>query len=307
MKESKVKITTFSLIVLVGLIFFLVALANSNSSKFKPIPAQDVQVIKKSTLKGKPVGAGGGKITQAATGVLGAPVTGTKYAIVIGISNYPGTDYDLKYADDDAIITIDTLKTVYGFTSDNIYAFIDEGATANDIVTAIDDLRDRVTSTDEVVFFFSGHGGRGIADDGDTEKIDESIIAHNGISLVPIWDGQLKTWFSDFKTTRIIFIFDSCVSGGMTDLAAPGRVINMATKENGTAVELDSLQQGELTYYFVKEGMFNGKADVYDHNEDGTLLESSDVVIEEAFDYTKKNVDYDVPTINDQFTNDLLP
>ncbi len=312
MKESKVKITTLGLAILVGLVFSLVALANSNSSKFKPIPARDVQVIKKSTLKGKAVGAKGGKITQTATGVLGAPVTGTKYAIVIGISNYPGTDHDLKYADDDAKITIDTLETVYGFVPDNIYAFIDEGngatttvptnATADNIWKAILAIRDKATSTDEVVFFFSGHGGRAIADDGDKEIIDESIIAHDGKDLVHIWDGQLWDWFSRFKTTRIIFVFDSCVSGGMTDLAATGRVINMATKENGTAVELDSLQQGELTYYFIKEGMAGGLADGYNQ------LKKTDnnVAVEEAFDYTKISVDYDVPTINDQFIKDLL-
>lgn len=307
MKELKVKITVFGLIISVGLIFSLVALANSNSSKFKPIPARDVQVIKKSTLKGGPVGAKGVKTTQAATGILGEPVQGTKFAIVIGISNYPGTAYDLKYADDDAKVASSTLENVYGFK--NISILIDEQATADNIKKAIDDLRVKATPNDEVVFFFSGHGGIGIADDGDSEVRDESIIAHDGTNLVPIWDGQLKQMFDGFATSRIVFIFDSCASGGMTDLAATGRIINMATKENGatTAVELDRLQQGELTYYFVKEGMAAGQADVYDHDKNGIITESSDVVVEEAFDYTKKNCDYDVPTIKDQFTNDLLP
>lgn len=322
MKESKVKITVFGLIVLVGLVFSLVVLANSNSSKFKPIPARDVQIIKKSTLKGKPVSASGSKITQAATGVLGKSVIGKKYAIVIGISNYPGTAYDLKYADDDAQVTIDTLKSVYGFASENISALIDEGngatttistnATADNIQNAILKIKGLATVDDEVVFFFSGHGGIGIAADGDNERTDESIIAHDGAKLVHIWDGQLKQLFDGFATSRIIFIFDSCASGGMTDLAADGRVINMATKELGltTAVELDSFGsdpgQGELTYYFVVQGMAQGLADKYDHDIDTILGEQNDVVVEEAFDYTKKNVDYDVPTIKDQFTDDLL-
>jgi hypothetical protein len=59
-------------------------------------------------------------------------------------------------------------------------------------------------------------------------------------------DGQLRDWFAGFETQRIIFIFDSCLAGGMTDLQAPGRVINMACSESGVSYEDDSWQNGQL-------------------------------------------------------------
>lgn len=52
--------------------------------------------------------------------------------------------------------------------------------------------------------------------------------------------------------------------------------------------------------------MEQGKADVYDHDNDGNLEESSDVVVEEAFYYTKVNCEYDRPIISDNFENNLL-
>ena len=52
--------------------------------------------------------------------------------------------------------------------------------------------------------------------------------------------------------------------------------------------------------------MGEGEADTYDHEGDGSLGESSDVVVEEAFDYAKANCENDKPTISDNFENDLL-
>lgn len=114
-----------------------------------------------------------------------------------------------------------------------------------------------------------------------------------------LWDGELKRLFEGFDTNRIIFVFDSCLSGGMTDLAAEGRVINMACSESGVSYEFESLGHGQFTYYFAVEGMHNNKAD--------TNTANGLVTIEEAFDYAKANCVYQKPTISDSFTNDLLP
>ena len=167
---------------------------------------------------------------------------------------------------------------------------------------AIDDIKSKTVAGDEVVFFFSGHGTKGKADDGDREKTDEAIVSHDGSgSLIYIWDGQLKDWFDGFNTSRIIFIFDSCLAGGMTDLRAQGRVINMATTENGTAYEGLWGNNGQFTYFFVDQGMLASKADTYDN-----IAGVADVTIEEAFDYAKANCQMQKPTISDSFSNDLL-
>jgi hypothetical protein len=287
-----------------------VASAKENAHAFKAIPAKDIELVKKGTLHGHPGNAGGGKKQNAgaATGVLGQTFSGNKYAVVIGISDYPGVSNDLEYGDDDALTMEDVLINVYGFSGDNVITLLNSEATAQNILDAVNTIKDSEVSGDEVVFFFSGHGAKGVADDGDKEKIDESIVCWgDGDNFAYIWDGHLKDWFAGFDTSRIIFAFDSCLSGGMTDLAGQGRIINMASTESGYSYELDSLQHGEFTYYFVVKGIGEGRADIYDHNGDGILSQSADVVVEEAFDYTKANCQYDKPTIIDNFTNDLQP
>ena len=181
----------------------------NNHSEFKPIPARDVKIVKKVTIKGRPTWAGGpggpnGEEEGAATGILGALVSGTRYAIVVGISDYPGTGNDLRYCDDDAIEMRDALvgADIYGFDPENITLLMDLDATRCAILSAIESIS---TDAGEVVFFFSGYGTKGVADDGDRERIDEAIAVHDSTNIVPIWDGELKAAFSGFDTSRIIF------------------------------------------------------------------------------------------------------
>jgi len=272
--------------------------------KQKPVPATDVELVKKITLKGRPPHAGKGKKKEgAATGVLGEPVSGSRYAVIVGISDYPGEENDLNYSDDDAMEMAAALGTgVYGFT--NVTLLTDLAATRATILTAIDSIP---TDAGEVVFFFSGHGANGIAEDGDKERVDEAIVAHDGTDIVPIWDGELQGAFSEFSTSRIIFIFDTCLAGGMEgDLEEPGRIIAMATSERGYAYESDIWENGEFSYYFVDYGILQGHANVHDYYGNGTG-KPEQVTVEEAFDYAKANCSYDKPTIGDSFDNDLLP
>ncbi|MFZ2970059.1 MAG: hypothetical protein WA063_02850, partial [Minisyncoccia bacterium] len=137
-----------------------------------------------------------------------------------------------------------------------------------------------------------------------------------------IWDGELRNWFSDFGTTRVAFVFDSCLAGGMNDVAGAGRVVSMATGETQSAyvystagedVDGDGINDGEGVFsrYFVNEGMLQAKADKYDHDKDGVKPEGKDVVVEESFDYAKANIPpylkaRQKPAISDNFFNDLL-
>lgn len=293
-------------VLVAALVIALVPLvAVAKPDKDKPLPATNVELVKKVSLHGH--GRGEGKPSKyAATGELGEPYTGAKYAVIVGISDYPGIENDLNYSDDDADAMYAALTGIYGYTEDNIYLLKDLNASFDSIQTAISDIEEREGPGDEVVFFFSGHGAKGLAMDNDKERVDEAIVSHDGSQsgeLVYIWDGQLSEWFSGFGTSRIIFIFDTCLAGGMTDLKGPGRVINMATTENGTAYEGDQWRNGQLSYYFVDEGMLQGLADKYDHDNN---VDTQDVAVEEAFDYAKANCKRQKPTISDSFDNDLL-
>ena len=294
-------------IAIVSLILaFQVSLVSADSGAAQanrnyPVKAENVEIVKKTTLKGAPAKPDRSQV-KAATGTIGAaiPAGGRKYAIVIGISDYPGTSSDLQYGDKDAEEVRRVLSTDYGFSGVTILT--NDDATTSAIYDAVKGMRSTLGPNDELVFFFSGHGAKGKADDGDLSKIDQSIVVWKGSEAEGfdfIWDGQLKAWFGSFPTSRIIFIFDSCLSGGMNVLSAPGRVVNMACTATGLSYEGDSWGggHGQFTYYFVMQGMDAGKADTF--TKDGV------VTVEEAFDYSKANCVWQTPTIADGFQYDL--
>ncbi|MBM4461836.1 MAG: caspase family protein [Chloroflexi bacterium] len=282
----------------------------------KLLPATDIELVKRATIHGER-GSAGKPAPGASTGLLGQLALGNKYAIVIGISDYPGTANDLSYCDEDARDMVSALTSLHGYDAANIISLIDLNASFDNIKNAVNDIKGRVAADSapaqaEVVFFFSGHGAKGkFADDDAQDKLqgvdsngtDEAIVCHNGSQ-----NGQLRDWFNGFGTSRIIFVFDSCLAGGMTDLASSGRVINMACSETGVSYESSSWGggHGQFTYYFVDQGMLSGLADKYDYDRDGKLKEPGDVSIEEAFDYAKANCLKQTPSIRDSFINDLL-
>jgi hypothetical protein len=299
--------------------------------------ATNVEIVKKIGAKGMPLMGppSRGPKPHAATGIIGEEVSGTRYAIIIGISDYPGPDhvleggYDLSYADDDAMAMHNTLTTIYSFNPADIRLLVDSGASRDAILAEIANLKGSVSEGDEVVFFFSGHGAK---------YMPKSTLAQGGgkVGIVTwgwqapedptdfyleiIWDEELREAFSGFDTDRIIFIFDTCLAGGMIELGKKGRVICMATTQTGLAIEygedyvdyynggeLPPINHGLFTYFFVELGMTDGGADF--HPADGY------VTVEEAFDFARFSLEeisiateglWQIPTIRDGLVKDLL-
>jgi len=198
-----------------------------------------------------------------------------KWAVVIGISDYRGKQYDLQYCDDDAQDMYNYL-IAKGYPEGNIKLLLDGDAKAKKIMAAIDWLNSWEGSDSEVVFFYSGHGTTYDGyNDGDTEYTDETIVSAD---LYLILDGQLRAKFSDFDSQKISFTFDSCYSGGMNDLSGTGRVITTACGEEELSWETSDLQHGVFTYYFM-EGL-----SAY-HNVEDAYADAEPNVI----DYTSNN------------------
>lgn len=171
-----------------------------------------------------------------------------KWAVVIGISDYRGRQYDLRYCDDDAQ-EMHSYLISRGYPKGNIKLLLDGGAKANKIMAAVDWLNSWENASSEVVFFYSGHGSWYDGyDDGDSEVRDEGIVSAD---LYLILDGQLRQKFSTFESSKISFTFDSCFSGGMNDLEASGRIIATACNETEYSYETADLQNGVFTYYYM--------------------------------------------------------
>jgi hypothetical protein len=305
---KKILITFFLVIVLLLTVSPSAVLAKSDGPP--KVNATGIEIVKKVTLHG-PAAKGGKAVPTDATGILGDSLSNSakKYAVVIGINDYPGTSSDLHYTVADADEMKYVLTNDYGFLAGNVRELTDAAATKTAIYNAVNNIKAMAKPGDEVVFFFSGHGAKGKADDGDTNNIDQAVVVWDNGTFGFIWDGELVQWFSGFPTNRIIFAFDSCLAGGMAVLNAPGRVVCMGSTIN--SMSLEGAQwgggHGQFTYYFAEQGMQMGLAGKYDYNGDRTLYQPQDVSVEEAFDYAKANCKSQTPTIADGFTNDLIP
>ena len=220
-----------------------------------------------------------GLMLAAASRVSSAPPPGNKYAVVIGIADYPGTANDLTYTDDDAQDIRTALINQMGFSSDNINLLIDSAATASAIQSAITSWLDsRESSDDLVVFFFSGHGTHDDDDNPPEESDgqDEFICAYDS----NIRDDTLDSWLSNLESSHIVIWIDSCYSGGMVkqpgitvkclpgtkdisalgdsidgfakDLNKSGRFVATACDDSETSIESSVWENGLFTEYLLE-------------------------------------------------------
>jgi len=81
------------------------------------------------------------------------------YAIVIGISDYPGSGNDLNYCDEDALEVYSMLINDYNFRPENIIYLQDSSATKNGITNAFNTIESLINPDDLFFFYYSGHGG----------------------------------------------------------------------------------------------------------------------------------------------------
>jgi len=139
------------------------------------------------------------------------------YAVIIGISNYPGSDNDLSCPARDAQNLYNVL-VANGWKSENIELLKDGQATENAIMNSLDLVANNLGNDDIFLFFYSGHGDLIEDINGDElDGFDETIIPYD---MGYILDDELANKFNDIQNKNIkgmFAIFDSCFSGGIID------------------------------------------------------------------------------------------
>lgn len=228
-----------------------------------------------------------------------------KWAVVVGIADYEGSEYDLWHTDEDAKEMASALIENYGFDKGNIKLLLNRKATYGSIVSAIDWLIRNEDAESTVVFFFSGHGFRAFDSEGwdsDTESDgqDEGIVSHDFYGLP---DGFLQQKLSNLESQKVALCFGSCHSGGMfddaSDLQGANRVIASACRADEYAWDYLLLGNTLWGKYFVDEGLLQGLADP-----------QGDDSIEEAHAYAYLEVTGERsdshPQLNDQYVGELI-
>jgi len=215
------------------------------------------------------------------------------YAVIAAASQYndskknipkrpfpPTSDFKLK-------ALYSTLLTYPNWKEENIILLINEDATKENIVRALENMSQRVTDRDVFLFQWCGHGSSVLDDDGDeTDGYDEIICPYDldKNKSVYLTDDMLNSNFSKIKAKGQIIIIESCLSGGLAgggnDIDQENRVVILSTLPN-------SLGRGSYLFGFplitgasiALHQQFNFSAK--DHNNDGFLS------IEETFQTSK--------------------
>ena len=85
------------------------------------------------------------------------------YALLTGVSDYPGVDSDLEYCDDDVEDLFNFVQTEFCIPEENTIRLLDSGCTKSTINQAIVELADVMDENDFLFFSYSGHGNAGIS------------------------------------------------------------------------------------------------------------------------------------------------
>ena len=200
------------------------------------------------------------------------------FAVIVGISDYQGTELDLSDSDRDAQLFSNHLRSAMPaeMAAGKSVLLLNERATLSNINAALSDVFSTSSPNDFIIFYFSGHGSVG------------QFVPYNhsfGLS-----HEDLKNYFKNTEAKFRLVVADACFSGSIgtpnqtsvsdtQDLFDSRLAVIMSSKPDQTSLEMGSLEQGVFSYHLIR-GM-QGLAD---------LNQDKYVTAGELFMYTKNKV-----------------
>ncbi|MCB9470267.1 MAG: caspase family protein [Candidatus Obscuribacterales bacterium] len=243
-----------------------------------------------------------------------------KWALVIGISKYKESEYNLHFPAKDATDFASTLIEDLNFQPDHVKLLIDEQATRKNILSLLGDLwLPRVARPDDLVLIYiSSHGSPSEIDIG---KINY-IVAHDTdvkslyATGIPMQD-LVRIIKNRVKSNRILIILDSCHSGA----ASPDANSKGLFRSEGLDVAALSQGTGQLVISSSMPGERSWESRRYKgsvftkHLIDGLKSFGDETRLNEVFRYTRQKVKDEVesdrgvsqtPVLTSQWKGDEL-
>ena len=230
------------------------------------------------------------------------------YAIIIGVADYknfvPG-DGDLKYTVNDAASFAAFLKSKKGGSvpAANIILLTDAQASKANILAKGKALFSKAKKDDRVIFYFSGHGGKGCFVPYDTDDMGNNLL----------YFSEVKSVFRAAKCDTKLLFADACFAGsmkgvtttkeafkkslkkGLKDASKMNIAVMLSCQGDEASIELPSLKQGLFTYYLM-QGLGG------DANRDGNKF----VTIQELYYYVYHKVQDRAAKIDHKQTPELF-
>lgn len=238
-----------------ALLLVPIAFVSATGSSTRSFDPRGASTLRKPTPPPDPVPDGG------------APITGEKYALIIGISDYDGTANDLSYCDDDAM----DWYAYFNGLGYQIILLIDEQATEANILGALQDIADvEDEAGDAIAICYSGHGYY------DRQAKESCLIAWE---LTGVFTSEIAAITDTFQSQHIFFFDDACNQGTMDGLLNPGWVAAIGSTTKTYTYDGDaSMENGIFTYYAMEaialgyetaEAISGYAVDLFDANTQG--------------------------------------
>ena len=197
-------------------------------------------------------------------------VVAEKYALLVGINDYPNDISPLRYCVADVVAFRDTLINVASFKKDNIFLMTDgmEGQmepTNINIIKRLGILAKQVKSSDTLVFYFSGHC---IVNDGNSfllaansDTTTQDTLEMSGVPL-----DRVSKILSLVKAQQLLTVIDACrynpeasrsgEDNVLTDEFSKGFKIrrNSGNSQPSVSATLYACNVGERAYEWSEKG-----------------------------------------------------
>ncbi|HVZ99376.1 MAG TPA: caspase family protein [Caulobacterales bacterium] len=208
-------------------------------------------------------GETGAYTLDLAQSAASAPITGPSarriFAVMVGISDYPGAANDLPFTAEDARKLRETLDR-QGVLASSSVMLIDAQATRAAVRQAFQRVAAEAGPDDLFLFFYSGHGGQTRTQVSATEPDgkNETLELYDGAML----DDELAQLFNEVHARTALLVLDSCFSGGFARdvVSHPGVMGLFSSEEDLTSAVADKFQAGGYLSHFIQTGL-SGEAD----------------------------------------------
>jgi hypothetical protein len=211
------------------------------------LPLTMVMGAAQSTMRGPERGRGGGNTyvpPPLPTG--GAPLTGEKYALIIGISDYDGTTNDLTYCDDDAM----DWYAYFDALGYQIILLLNDEATEAAILGALQTIASwEDEAGDSVAICYSGHGSY-------SRTTGESCLV--AWELAGVYVSEIKPITDTFQSEHVFFFDDACLQGTMVELLNAGWVGAIGSTTKTYTYDGDATMANGIFTYYAMEGIALG-------------------------------------------------
>ncbi len=218
--------------------------------------------------------------------LISSLATSEKYALLVGINDYPNDISPLRYCVADVVAFRDALINVAGFEKDNVYLMTDQmdgqmQPTNINVIMRLGILAKQIKADDTFVFYFSGHG---IVNDGSSFLLaaNSNTVTQDTLEMSAVPLDRVSKILSSVKAQQLLTVIDACRNNPETGRSGEDNVLTddfskgfkiRRSSSNGqpsVSATLYACNVGERAYewsekghgvfsYYLLEGL-NGKA-----------------------------------------------